>query len=143
MHKVCQLDDFSHELYAVEADDEDSKYLIATSEQPLIGMHMGEQIEPQSLPFKYGGFATQFRKEAGSHGRDVWGIFRVHQFEKCEQLVYCEPEKSWEELNNMIATSQRFYEGLGLHHQVIKIVSGGLNDAAATKYDLEAWFPGY
>ena len=72
-----------------------------------------------------------------------WGIFRVHQFEKCEQLVYCEPEKSWEELDNMIATSQRFYEGLGLHHQVIKIVSGGLNDAAATKYDLEAWFPGY
>ena len=84
MHKVCQLDDFSHELYAVEADDEDPKYLIATSEQPLIGMHMGEQIEPQNLPYKYGGFATQFRKEAGSHGRDVWGIFRIHQFEKCE-----------------------------------------------------------
>ena len=104
---------------------------------------MGEWLEPKQLPKRYAGYSTCFRKEAGSHGRDVWGIFRIHQFEKVEQFIYCDPEESWNELDKMIENSEAFYQGLELPYQVINIVSGELNDAAAKKYDLEAWFPGY
>lgn len=144
MEQTCQLSDFSENLYQVEGtDDSEPLYLIATSEQPISAFHMKEWIEPASLPHKYAGISTCFRKEAGSHGRDVWGIFRVHQFEKVEQFIYCDPSESWNELEKLIATSESFYQGLGLPYQVINIVSGALNDAAAMKYDLEAWFPGY
>jgi seryl-tRNA synthetase len=144
MHETCQLSDFEENLYQVEGtDDKDPLYLIATSEQPISAMHKNEFIEPQDLPIRYGGNSSCFRKEAGSAGRDVWGIFRVHQFEKIEQFILTSPEKSWEELDRMIGTSQEFYKALGLPYQVIKIVSGALNDAAAMKMDLEAYFPGY
>jgi len=144
MHETCQLDDFEENLYQVEGtDDKDPLYLIATSEQPISAMHRGEWIEPSELPIRYAGSSTCFRKEAGSHGRDVWGLFRIHQFEKVEQFIYSAPDKSWEEMDRMIATSEKFYQALNLPYQVIKIVSGALNDAAAMKYDLEAWFPGY
>ena len=85
------------------------KYLIATSEQPISALHMNEWIEPKSLPKRYAGYSTCFRKEAGSHGRDVWGIFRIHQFEKVEQFIYCEPSESWNELDRMIQNSEEFY----------------------------------
>lgn len=80
MHETCQLSDFKENLYEVEGTDEGKEplYLIATSEQPISAMHRGEFIEPGDLPFKYGGISTCFRKEAGSHGKDVWGIFRIH-----------------------------------------------------------------
>jgi len=106
-------------------------------------MHRKEWIDPKDLPIRYGGNSSCFRKEAGSAGRDVWGIYRIHQFEKVEQFILSSPEKSWEELDRMIATSEAFYKALNLPYQVIKIVSGALNDAAALKMDLEAWFPGY
>ena len=70
---------------------------------------MGETLTSKDLPKRYAGYSTCFRKEAGSHGRDVWGIFRIHQFEKVEQFIYCEPDKSWEELEKMISTSEAFY----------------------------------
>jgi|Transcript_330 seryl-tRNA synthetase len=144
MEQTCQLSDFSENLYQVEGtDDNEPFYLIATSEQPISALHMKEWIEPADLPFKYAGSSSCFRKEAGSHGRDVWGIFRVHQFEKVEQFIYCAPDESWNELEKMISTSEKFYQALGLAYQVVNIVSGELNDAAAMKYDLEAWFPGY
>lgn len=153
MHATCQLSDFEENLYKMEGtaeDDSKSKelnkescYLIATSEQPISAMHMKEQIEPAQLPIRYAGNSSCFRKEAGKSGKDVWGIFRVHQFEKVEQFILCAPDKSWEELDNMIATSEKYYQNLKLPYQVIQIVSGALNDAAAMKMDLEAWFPGY
>merc|ERR1712153_88843 len=144
MHETCQLSDFEENLYKVEGtDDKEGLYLIATSEQPISAMHRNEWIEPADLPFRYAGTSSCFRKEAGSHGKDMWGIFRVHQFEKVEQFIFCAPDKSWEELDRMIASSEKFYQGLKLPYQVIKIVSGALNDAAALKMDLEAWFPGY
>mmetsp|Transcript_53859 Transcript_53859/g.73821 ORF Transcript_53859/g.73821 Transcript_53859/m.73821 type:complete len:380 (+) Transcript_53859:74-1213(+) len=118
-------------------------YLTATAEQPLSAMHMTEWIKPSELPKRYAGVSTCFRKEAGSHGRDVWGIFRVHQFEKVEQFIYSEPDKSWEEFERMVSSSEAFYQGLKLPYQLVSIVSAELNDAAAAKYDLEAWFPGY
>lgn len=95
----------------------------------------------EQLPIKYAGYSTCFRKEAGSSGRDVLGIFRVHQFEKIEQFCITDPASSWEMFEHMVANSEAFYQSLGLPYQVISIVSGALNNAAAKKYDLEAWFP--
>lgn len=117
--------------------------MIATSEQPISALHRGEWVDEKSLPIKYAGTSTCFRKEAGAHGKDTWGIFRIHQFEKIEQFILTKPEDSWAAHEEMIATSQEFMESLELPYQVINIVSGALNDAAAKKYDLEAWFPGY
>ncbi|KAF7426211.1 Cytosolic seryl-tRNA synthetase [Pleurotus ostreatus] len=142
MAKTAQLDQFDEELYKV-IGSEDEKYLIATSEQPISAFHSDEWFEQpaQQLPIRYAGYSTCFRKEAGSAGRDMWGIFRVHQFEKVEQFVITEPEKSWEMFDTMIANSEEFYQSLGLRYRVVAIVSGALNLAASQKYDLEAWFP--
>ena len=79
-----------------DEEHEREKYLIATSEQPISAMHFNERMEPQSLPIRYAGISTNFRKEAGSHGKDAWGIFRVHQFDKIEQFVICAPDQSWQ-----------------------------------------------
>lgn len=144
MAKTAQLSQFDEELYRVsESADtpENDRYLIATSEQPLSALHAEEWIMPADLPIKYAGYSTCFRKEAGSHGRDAWGLFRVHQFEKVEQFVLCKPEDSWKHFDEMMETSEEFYKSLGLPYQVVGIVSGALNNAAAKKYDLEAYFP--
>lgn len=144
MGRCAQLEDFDEQLYKVTTGEEE-RYLIATSEQPLTAMHSEEWFESpeKQLPIKYGGYSTCFRKEAGSSGKDTWGIFRIHQFEKVEQFVICEPEKSWEMFDQMISTSEEFYQSLGISYRVVGIVSGALNNAAAKKYDLEAWFPNY
>lgn len=142
MAKTAQLSQFDEELYKV-MDGTDEKYLIATSEQPISAYHSGEWFErpEEQLPRRYAGFSTCFRREAGSHGKDAWGIFRVHQFEKIEQFCLTDPEKSWEEFDRMIGAAEDFYKSLGLPYRVVSIVSGELNNAAAKKYDLEAWFP--
>eukprot|EP01113_Clastostelium_recurvatum_P004151 TRINITY_DN1182_c0_g1_i1.p1 TRINITY_DN1182_c0_g1~~TRINITY_DN1182_c0_g1_i1.p1 ORF type:complete len:456 (+),score=171.07 TRINITY_DN1182_c0_g1_i1:92-1459(+) len=145
MGKTAQLSQFDEELYKLqlteEEDKEQEKCLIATSEQPISALHMGEWIEEKALPKKYVGYSTCFRKEAGAHGRDVWGIFRVHQFDKVEQFVLTEPEKSWQMHEEMLLRSEEFYQSLGLPYRVVSIVSGALNNAASKKYDLEGWFP--
>lgn len=140
MAQTAQLSDFDEELYKVTGDTED-KYLIATSEQPISAFHSEESIEAKNLPIKYAGYSTCFRKEAGSHGRDTWGIFRVHQFEKVEQFCITDPESSAQMLNEMIQNSEEFYQSLEIPYRVVGIVSSALNNAAAIKYDLEAWFP--
>ncbi|KAL6950089.1 Cytosolic seryl-tRNA synthetase [Hanseniaspora vineae] len=142
MAKTAQLSAFDEELYKV-LDGDDEKYLIATSEQPISAYHSNEWFEKpaEQLPIRYAGYSSCFRREAGSHGKDAWGIFRVHAFEKIEQFCITEPENSWEEFDKMIANSEEFYQSLGLPYRVVGIVSGELNDAAAKKYDLEAWFP--
>lgn len=142
MSKTAQLDEFDEELYKVTGD-EDDKYLIATSEQPISAFHSDEWFESpaEQLPIRYAGYSTCFRKEAGKHGKETWGIFRVHQFEKVEQFVITDPASSWDELEKMLNNSEDFYQTLGLPYQVVAIVSGALNNAAAMKYDLEAWFP--
>jgi seryl-tRNA synthetase len=93
------------------------------------------------LPLKYVGYSTCYRKEAGKHGKDAWGVFRVHQFEKIEQFHVTEPEKSWEAFEEMISNSEEFYKSLGVPYQVVEIVSGAFNNSAGKKYDLEALFP--
>lgn len=149
LSQTCQLQDYDEQLYKVSSgssenkDEENDYYLIATSEQPISAYYFNESLEYSDLPQKFGGFSTCFRKEAGAHGKDAWGIFRVHQFEKIEQFVICEPQESWNEFHKMVGIAEEFYQSLGLPYRVVSIVSGALNDAAAMKYDLEAWFPGY
>ncbi|KAM0950001.1 putative serine--tRNA ligase [Dioscorea sansibarensis] len=142
MGKCAQLAQFDEELYKVTGEGDD-KYLIATAEQPLCAYHLNDRIYPQDLPIRYAGYSTCFRKEAGSHGRDTLGIFRVHQFEKVEQFCITSPHDndSWEMHEEMLKNTEDFYKELNLPYQVVAIVSGALNDAAAKKYDLEAWFP--
>jgi len=140
MAKTAQLSQFDEELYKVSAGTEE-KYLIATSEQPISAYHQNEWLDPKVLPLRYAGFSTCFRKEAGAYGKDAWGIFRVHQFEKVEQFLITSPENSWEALEEMIKTSEAFYQSLNLPYRVVSIVSKELNNAAAKKYDLEGWFP--
>lgn len=151
MQEVAQLSQFDEELYKVvgkssELSDDgtiEEKYLIATAEQPIAAFHRDEWIPESALPIRYAGFSSCFRQEVGSHGRDTRGIFRVHQFEKIEQFCITEPsDKSWEMLEEMIGNAEEFNKALGLPYRVITIVSGALNNAAAKKYDLEAWFPG-
>lgn len=142
MSETAQLSDFDDQLYKIEGDP-DPYYLIATAEQPISSMYRNEWLEPQELPLKFSGISPCFRKEAGAHGKDTWGIFRVHQFEKVEQFCITTPEESSKMHEEMIAVAEKFYQSLGLPYRVINIVSGALNDAAAKKYDLEAWFPGY
>lgn len=149
MAKCAQLEDFDEQLYkvaGVTADgQEDARYLIATSEQPIASYHADEWFDDPAtqLPARYCGYSSCFRKEAGSHGKDTWGIFRIHQFEKIEQFVITEPEQSWEMMEQMIGHSEAFYQSLGLSYRLVVIISGALNNAAAKKYDLEAWFPNY
>lgn len=142
MGRCAQLSQFDEELYKVSGEGDD-KYLIATSEQPLCAYHLGDSLHPTTLPIRYAGHSTCFRKEAGSHGRDTLGIFRVHQFEKVEQFCITSPNgnESWDMHEEMIKNSEDFYKELNLPYQVVSIVSGALNDAAAKKYDLEGWFP--
>ncbi|VDK59246.1 unnamed protein product [Anisakis simplex] len=163
MQEVAQLSQFDEELYKVTGkgtemagdDTVDEKYLIATSEQPIAAFHRNEWINPADLPIKYAGISTCFRQEAsfrrrlifrivGSHGRDTRGIFRVHQFEKVEQFVLCSPHDgiSWKMFDEMIGNAEEFCQMLEIPYQIVCIVSGELNNAAAKKFDLEAWFPG-
>lgn len=142
MAECAQLSQFDEELYKVTGEGED-KYLIATAEQTLCALHRKTWFDPGDLPKKLIGYSTCFRKEAGSHGRDTLGIFRVHQFEKVEQFVIASPHDnaSWEAMEEMLTNAEDFYQSLGLPYRVVNIVSGELNAAAAKKYDLEAWFP--
>ncbi|KEF61643.1 seryl-tRNA synthetase [Exophiala aquamarina CBS 119918] len=142
MAKTAQLEQFDEELYKVIEDkDSEDKYLIATSEQPLSAMFADEWLTEKDVPKKFAGYSTCFRKEAGAHGRDAWGLYRIHQFEKIEQFIFTKPEDSWQALEDMKTTAEEFYQSLGLPYRVVVIVSGALNNAAAKKYDLEAWFP--
>lgn len=152
MQKVAQLSQFDDELYKVvgkgsEKEEDTSineQYLIATSEQPIAAFHHEEWLATEQLPIKYAGLSYCFRQEVGSHGRDTTGIFRVHQFQKVEQFVFCSPhdDESWKELEGMIGTAEALYKELGIAYRIVNICSGALNLAAAKKYDLEAWFPG-
>jgi len=152
MQEVAQLSQFDEELYKVvgkgsdkpEDTTVDEKYLIATAEQPIAAFHRDEWIAESALPIRYAGISSCFRQEVGSHGRDTRGIFRVHQFDKVEQFCLTSPhdDASWKMLEEMIGNAEEFCTALGLPYQVVCIVSGALNNAAAKKWDLEAWFPG-
>ncbi len=127
-----------HQVYEIAGDD---LFLIGTSEVALAGLHRGERLERETLPVRYAGFSSCFRREAGTYGKDTRGIFRVHQFDKVEMFSFCDPESSWDELETLRELQEQIIGGLGLPYRVINIASGDLGAAAAKKYDLEVWLP--
>jgi len=135
---AAELEDFKDQLYKIEGEE---LYLIATAEQTLAAFHMDEVLDENKLPLKYAGFSTNFRKEAGSHGKDTKGIFRVHQFDKVEQFIFCKPESSNAIHEDMVKVTEELFQKLGLPYRVISIPAQDLNDNAAKKYDIEVWFP--
>jgi seryl-tRNA synthetase len=118
---------------------EDGLYLVGTSEVPLIAMHMGEVLE--QLPIRYCAFSSCFRREAGAAGKDTRGMFRVHQFQKVEMVVYIDPEESWDEHERLLALEESLVQEIGLPYRVVNSAAGDLSSAAAKRYDIEAWFP--
>jgi seryl-tRNA synthetase len=135
---VVALSDFEEVLYKVENED---LYLIATAEHPLASMYMDEVLRAEDLPLKMVGFSTNFRKEAGAHGKDTRGIFRTHQFNKVEQFVFCKPEDSWKIHEELIHNAEEIVQKLGVPYRVVNVCTGDIGTVAAKKYDIEAWMP--
>jgi seryl-tRNA synthetase len=133
------LPDTEQQLYTLPEDD---LYLVGTSEVPLASMHAGEMLEEASLPIRYAGFSTCFRREAGAAGKDTRGIFRVHQFDKVEMFAFVRPEDSPAEHERLLAIEEEILQTLELPYQVANIPAWDLGSSAAKKYDLEAWLPG-
>jgi seryl-tRNA synthetase len=125
-------------IYRVERDE---LYLTGTSEVALAALHMGEILEAQSLPRRYAGYSTCFRREAGAAGKDTRGMFRVHQFDKVEMFVFCPPEVSASEHERILEIEEGLVQALGLPYRVVNIAAGDLGGPPTKKYDIEAWFP--
>ncbi len=122
--------------------DADQLYLVGTSEVSLAALHMEEILDEGSLPLRYAGYSTCFRREAGSYGKDLGGMFRVHQFDKVEMFSFATPEWSWDEHEFLVSIEEEIIGGLGIPYRIVNIAAGDLGGAAAKKYDLEAWLPG-
>ncbi len=116
-------------------------FLTGTSEVPLSALRRGDLLDPEELPARYAGFSSNFRREAGTYGKDTRGIFRVHQFDKIEMFSYCDPAESWEEHERLVAIEESILTDLGLPYRVINVAAGDLGPAAAKKYDMEVWLP--
>lgn len=132
--------------YIPQGEDEiyktqDDTYLAGTSEQALAGYHMDDVLLEKALPLRYAGFSTCFRREAGSYGKDVKGILRVHQFDKVEMFSYTTPSKSKEEHEYLVSLEEKLMQGLGIPYQVVNICTGDLGAPAVKKFDIEAWIP--
>lgn len=135
---VVALTDFEEMLYKIEGED---LYLIATSEHPMAAMYMDEVLNAEQLPIKFVGISTNFRKEAGAHGKDTRGIFRTHQFNKIEQFIFCKPEDSWKMHEELIRNAEELIRKLGIPYRVVNVCTGDIGMVAAKKYDLEVWMP--
>jgi seryl-tRNA synthetase len=122
--------------------DADQLYLVGTSEVSLAALHMEEILDEGSLPLRYAGYSTCFRREAGSYGKDLGGMFRVHQFDKVEMFSFATPESSWDEHEFLVSIEEEIIGGLDIPYRIVNIAAGDLGGAAAKKYDLEAWLPG-
>jgi seryl-tRNA synthetase len=120
---------------------DDDLYLVGTAEVPLAAYHSEEILPPESLPRRYVGYSPSFRREAGSHGKDTRGIFRVHWFDKVEMFVFCAPEDAEAEHQQLLDWEKQFIDALELPYRVIDVAAGDLGSSAARKYDCEAWVP--
>jgi seryl-tRNA synthetase len=139
MEGAIIAEDFQDVIYKVDGED---LFLIGTSEHAIAAMHSDEILEGGNLPIRYAGVSPCFRKEAGAHGRDQKGIFRVHQFEKVEQFVFARPEESWKEHERMLAIVEEFYQKLEIPYRIMLLSSGDLGKISAKTYDVEAWMAG-
>jgi seryl-tRNA synthetase len=119
----------------------DNLYLVGTSEVSLAAYHAGEVLDEDALPLRYAGFSSCFRREAGAHGKDTAGIFRVHQFDKVEMFSFCHPERSWDEHEMLLAIEEEIVQSLEIPYRVVNVAAGDLGSSAAKKYDIEAWIP--
>lgn len=135
---VTDLGDFENVMYKIDGDDE---YLIATSEHPIGAMFQDEIFEDKDLPVRLAGISPCFRREIGSHGLDTRGLFRVHQFHKVEQFVFCRPGESWPIHEELLKNAEDIFGTLGLPYRVVLICTGDIGTVAAKKYDIEAWMP--
>jgi seryl-tRNA synthetase len=127
------------QVYSVTADD---LFLAGTAEIPLAAMHADEILDPDDLPMRYVGFSTCFRREAGTYGKDMRGIFRTHQFDKVEMFVFTTADQSWEEHEFLLEQEESLVRELGLPYRVVNVCLGDLGAPAAKKYDIEVWMPG-
>lgn len=139
MEGAVIADDFEEVIYKIEDED---LYMIGTSEHAMAAMRAKEILEGKDLPLRYAGVSPCFRKEAGAHGRDQKGIFRVHQFDKIEQFVFSRPEDSWKEHEKMLAVAEEFYQNLEIPYKVMLLSSGDMGKISAKTYDIEAWMAG-
>ena len=139
MEGAVIADDFEEVIYKVQDED---LFLIGTSEHAIASMHYDEILEGSKIPLRYASISPCFRKEAGAHGKDQKGIFRVHQFEKVEQFVFCRPEESWDEHEKMIQNAEEFYQKLEIPYKLMLLSSGDMGKVSAKTYDLEAWMAG-
>lgn len=134
---VTDLSDFENVMYKIEGDD---LYLIATSEHPLAALHMGDILEEEELPIKLAGVSPCFRREIGGHGVDQKGVFRVHQFQKIEQFIFCRPEDSERHHEELRANAEEIFQRLKVPYRVVNVCTGDIGTVAAKKYDIEAHF---
>ncbi|MDH2425704.1 serine--tRNA ligase [Sphaerisporangium sp. TRM90804] len=132
------LGSHASEVYRLEADD---LYLVGTSEAPLAAYHWNEILDGGSLPMRYAGWSSCFRREAGSYGKDTRGIIRVHQFDKVEMFSYCRPEDAVQEHARLLEWEKQMLAKVELPYRVIDIAAGDLGSSAARKFDCEAWLP--
>lgn len=139
MEGAVIADDFEEVIYKIEEED---LYMIGTSEHAMAAMHSKEIIDGKDLPLRYAGISPCFRKEAGAHGRDQKGIFRVHQFDKIEQFVFSRPEDSWKEHEKMLSIAEEFYQTLEIPYRVMLLSTGDMGKVSAKTYDIEAWMAG-
>jgi seryl-tRNA synthetase len=133
---VTDLEFFEEQLYKIEGDE---LFMIATAEHPLAAYFMDEVIEQKHLPVKLAGFSTNFRKEVGAHGKYTKGLFRVHQFNKVEQFIFCLPKDSWVLHEELQRNAEALYEGLGLHFRTVNVCTADIGTLAAKRYDIEIW----
>ena len=133
------LSEFEDTIYKVENED---LYLIGTSEHPLVALKKDEVLEEHHLPLKICGVSNCFRKELGTHGRDDKGIFRVHQFNKVEQIIYCKPEDSYAFFEELQRNAEELFKALEIPFRVVQICTGDIGNKQALQYDIEAWMPG-
>ena len=139
MEGAVIADDFEDVIYKVQDED---LFLIGTSEHAIASMYYDEILEGSKIPLRYASISPCFRKEAGAHGKDQKGIFRVHQFEKIEQFIFCRPEESWEEHEKMIKSTEEFYQQLEIPYRLMLLSSGDMGKVSAKTYDIEAWMAG-
>ena len=135
---VVDLKDFEDVMYKIEGED---AFLIATSEHPLVSMFQDEILEEATLPLRFAGIATQFRKEIGAHGVDTKGLFRMHQFNKVEQVIFSRPEDSWRFHEELLGNAEAVFRALEIPHRTVVLCSADTGSVMAKTYDLEAWFP--
>ena len=139
MEGAVIADDFEDVIYKVQDED---LFLIGTSEHAIASMYYDEILEGSKIPLRYASISPCFRREAGAHGKDQKGIFRVHQFEKIEQFIFCRPEESWEEHEKMIKNTEEFYQQLEIPYRLMLLSSGDMGKVSAKTYDIEAWMAG-